>query len=177
MATIDIRDHIAHERETVYQTFRDQLEELQPYLPTVEDIEKKSQDQLDDTTVKIVRVWRAEENDVPKLAQKFITREMLKWTDTATWYDDQHLCSWDIEVGFLADAISCSGTTRYLEKGNGTEIHIEGQLKVDASKIPGVPRMVAGKVGDVVEGFVVKMITPNLKEVNRGCEKFLAKKA
>ncbi len=175
MASIDIRDTISYDRQLVYETFRDHLSEMQPYLPTIEDIEVESYDRLDDTTVKIVNIWSAEDKDVPKMAQKFIKPEMLKWTDRATWFDDQHLCNWDMEVGFLSEAIHCSGTTRYMQQGARTEVHIEGKLRVDAAKIPGVPRLVAGKVGTVVEGFVVKMITPNLKEVNRGCEKFLAK--
>lgn len=175
MARIDIRDHIAFDRKTVYETFRDHLKELQPYLPTVKSIQVESYDRLDDSVVKIVNIWKAADEDVPAMAQKFIKPEMLMWTDRATWFDDQHICNWDMEVGFLKEAISCSGTTRYIEKGNGTEVHMEGTLKVDASKIPGVPKLIAGKVSDVVEGFVIKMITPNLKEVNRGCERYLSK--
>jgi hypothetical protein len=175
MARIDIRDHVKFDRTTVYETFRDKLAELQPYLPTIKEIDVDSYDRLDDTTVKIVNIWHASDGEIPTLASKFIKPEMLQWTDRATWFDDQHLCNWDMEVGFLKEAISCSGTTRYIEKGNGTEVHIEGQLKVDASKIPGVPRLVASKVGDAVEAFVIKMITPNMKEVNRGCERYLEK--
>lgn len=175
MASIDIRDTITYDRQLVYETFRDHLAEMQPYLPTIEDIEVESYDRLDDTTVKIVNIWTAEASEIPSMAQKFIKPEMMRWTDRATWFDDQHLCNWDMEVGFLSEAIQCSGTTRYTENNNRTQVHIEGTLKVDASKIPGVPRLVAGKVSSVVESFVVKMITPNLKEVNRGCEKLLAK--
>lgn len=176
MAKIDIRDHIAYDRSTVFETFRDHLVELQPYLPTVKSIDVESRDQLDDTTLKIVNIWKAEDSDIPKLVQKFIKPEMMMWTDHATWFEDQFLCNWDMEVGFLKEAITCGGTTRYIAKGNGTEVHLEGTLTVDASKIPGVPRLVAGKVSSAVEKFVIKMITPNLKEVNRGAEKFLAKK-
>ncbi len=175
MAKIDIRDKVKYDRQTVYETFRDHLAELQPYLPTVEDIEVESYDRLDDTTVSIVNIWKAADEDVPALAQKFIKPEMLQWTDRATWFDDAYQCDWDMEVGFLSEAISCSGSTRYTEVGDHTEVHIEGDLRVDASKIPGVPKLMASKVSGVVEKFVIKMITPNMKEVNRGAEKYLAK--
>lgn len=174
MAKIDIRDAIAFPRDTVYQTFRDKLVELKPYLPTVKDIEQTSYER-DGDDVKIVNIWYAADEDIPTVASKFIKPEMLRWTDRATWHDGAHACDWDMEVGFLQEAISCSGTTYYREKGEKTEVHITGELRVDASKIPGVPRLIAGKVGDAVEKFVVKMITPNLKEVNRGAEKFLEK--
>ena len=125
--------------------------------------------------MKIVNIWKAEDDDIPALATKFIKPEMLQWTDRATWSDDRFLCEWDMEVGFLSEAIKCSGRTEYIEKDGGTEVYISGDLAVDASKIPGVPRLVAGKVSGVVEKFVVKMITPNMKEVNRGLEKYLEK--
>jgi hypothetical protein len=82
-----------------------------------------------------------------------------------------------MEVGFLEDAIDCTGETRYLKNGeDSTTIEIRGDLQVDASEIPGVPSLVAGKVGDAVENFVVKLIEPNLTDVNRGLEKYLQSK-
>jgi hypothetical protein len=47
---------------------------------------------------------------------------------------------------------------------------------VDAKNLPGVPRLLAGKIVGEVEKFVVKMITPNLTSVNRGIESYLASK-
>lgn len=173
MAKIDIRDTISHERDTIYEIFRDKLVELRPFLPTVKDIIQESYER-DGDTVNIVNTWVAADEDIPSVAQKFIKPEMLRWTDRATWHDDENSCDWDMEVGFLKEAISCAGKTYYREKNGKTEVHITGDLQVDAKKIPGVPKLLAGKVGDAVEKFVVKMITPNLKEVNRGAEKYLA---
>jgi hypothetical protein len=173
MARIDIKDTIVYDRDTVYETFRDKLLELQPYLPDIEEIIQESYER-DGDDVHIVNIWKAADEEVPAIASKFIKPEMLQWTDRATWHDDAKACDWDMEVGFLQEAISCDGTTYYREKGDGTEVHITGDLRVDASKIPGVPRLLAKKVGGAVEKFVVKMITPNLTEVNRGMEKYLA---
>lgn len=172
MAKIDIKDTIVYERDRVYETFRDELLELQPYLPTIDKIVQNEYER-DGDEVNIVNVWHAADEDIPAIASKFIKPEMLKWIDRATWHDDTYSCDWDMEVGFMQEAISCNGTTYYREKGEGTEVNITGELRVDAKKIPGVPRMLAGKVGDAVEKFVVKMITPNLTEVNRGMEKYL----
>lgn len=177
MAKIDITDTVDYPLEEVYETFRDHLAELQPFLPTIDGIDVESYERVDEDTVKIVNIWTAADSEVPKLAQKFIKPEMMKWTDRATWKDDEFLCFWEMEVGFLQEAISCSGKTVYTKAGERTKVHIQGDLKVDAKHIPGVPRLVAGKVGDTVEKFVVKMITPNMTEVNRGCEKYLDKQA
>lgn len=173
MARIDITDTIAYERDTVYEVFRDKMEDLKPFLPTVKDIIQESYER-DGDTVHIVNTWIAADEDIPSIASKFIKPEMLQWTDTATWHDDENSVDWEMEVGFLQEAISCSGTTYYRDRNGKTEVNITGELRVDAAKIPGVPRLIAGKVGSAVESFVVRMITPNLKEVNRGAEKYLA---
>lgn len=177
MAKINIKDEVAHDRETVFKTFRDELAELIPHLPDVKDIEVKDREQVDDDTLKVVNLWKAESEEVPRLARSFIKPEMLEWTDYATWHDDTWSCDWTMEVGFLNEAVTCEGTTTYKAKGeNKTEVVIDGKLEVDAKQIPGVPRLGAGKIGSVIEGFVVKLITPNLTNVNRGLESYLKEK-
>ena len=174
MAKIDIKDEVAHGREKVFKTFRDDLQALIPHLPDVKDIKVKDRKDIDDTTVQVVNLWKAEAEEIPRIARPFIKPEMLEWTDTATWREDQWECEWVIKVGFLSDAVSCKGKTRYLAKGDDkTEVTITGNLDVDAREIPGVPRIGAGKIGDVIEGFVVRLITPNLTNINRGLERYL----
>ena len=175
MARIDIRDQINFDRTTVFDTFRDDLEALADYLPDIREIERLEHERRDENTVHVVRVWKAQAEDkIPSIASKWIKPEQLQWTDHATWHEDEYRCDWTMEVGFATEAVSCSGTTYYRDADNDgrTEVHITGELKVDAKKL-GVPRLVAGKVSDAVEALVVKLITPNLKEVNRGAEKYL----
>ena len=175
MAKIDTTDEIAHDRATVFRTFRDELTELVPHLPDVKSITVKDRKEVDDQTIKVVNHWNAEAEEIPRVARSFIKPEMLEWTDYATWREDAWECDWEMEVGFLSDAVTCKGTTKYREAGeNRTRIEIDGRLDVDAAKIPGVPKLGAGKIGGVVENFVVKLITPNLTKVNRGIEKYLA---
>lgn len=177
MAEIDITDEIAHDRKTVFETFRDDLVELVPHLPDIKQITVEDREQVDDDTVEVVNLWNAEAEEIPRIARSFIKPEMLKWTDYATWNSDDWTCDWRMEVGFLPEAVTCKGTNEYRDKGDDrTEIAIRGELNVDASKIPGVPRLGAGKIGGVVENFVVKLITPNLTKVNRGLEKYLQQK-
>ncbi len=173
MAKIDIRDDIKYPLAKVYSTFRDDLARTADYLPNIESIEVEKRERVDDDTMEIVNVWKASGTEVPKLASSFIKPEMLKWTDYATWHDGETYCEWKLVLGFLPDAVSCSGSTRYTAKGDKTQVHISGELKVDASKL-GVPRLMSGKISKVVEEFVVKMVTPNLKATNRAVEEQLA---
>ncbi len=174
MTNISVEDTIHYDRETVFATFRDNLTDLLDYLPDIEDIEVESRERVDDDTLEIVNLWKASEREVPSLAKKFIKPEMLQWHDHATWHEDDWTCDWRMEVGFLEEAIECHGTNRYVEVGDDEmRIEIEGTLDVDASEIPGVPGLVAGKVSDTVESFVLKVIEPNLTDVNRGLERYL----
>ena len=177
MAKLDIRDDIDFSIERVYPAFRDRLKETAPYLPNIEEIVVEKYERIDDNTVEVVNLWKASEGEVPKVAQSFIKPDMLQWTDYATWHDDELYREWNMEVGFLSEAVKCSGETRYKAKGDRTECHISGNLEVDASKIPGVPRLLSGKLGKAVEAFVVKLITPNLRATNRAMEKYLASDA
>jgi hypothetical protein len=173
MARLNVDDTIDYEREKVFETFRDDLEELQQFLPNIVNIEQERYERKDDDTIEVVRRWTAEEKDVPTMARKFIKPEMLQWTDYAIWKEDEWVCDWEMEVGFLQDAISCKGQNRYIDEDGSTRIVIDGDLEVDATQIPGVPRLVASKVGSAVESFVVKLIEPNLTDVNRGLERYL----
>lgn len=176
MAKINIKDVVSHDRALTYNTFRDHLVDLVPFLPTVQSITVEKREEPNDSTVDVINLWKAEGEEIPKMAQAFIKPEMLQWHDHATWNNETFSCDWDMEVGFLKEAISCKGTTHYIDRNGKTEVVIDGELKVDAKKIPGVPGFMAGKIGDMVEKFVVKMITPNLTEVNRGVERYLAEK-
>lgn len=176
MAKIDIRDTISYDLTSVYETFRDHLKALAQYLPNVSEIIVEKHERTDADTTKVVNIWKASGEEIPKIAASFISPDKLQWTDFATWHDGETYCDWEMEVGFFPEAVSCKGTTRYSKDGDKTQVHISGELKVDAKKIPGVPKLLAGKIGDAVEAFAVKMVTPNLKEVNRGAEKYLASK-
>ena len=176
MAEINIKDVVKADRATVFTTFRDDLVALLPHLPDIKDIEVKEREE-EGAVVKVVNFWKADAAEIPRLAQAFVKPEMLEWTDYATWDGEKWTCSWNMEVGFLSEAVTCKGTTTYAEKGEDqTEVTIKGELTVDARKIPGVPRLGAGKIGDVIEGFVVRLITPNLTQVNRGLESYLKSK-
>lgn len=177
MAKIDIRDDIDFDIKLVYPAFRDNLKETAPYLPNIDEIVVQEHERVDENTVKVVNLWKATGEEIPKIAQSFIKPDMMKWTDRATWHDDELYCDWEMEVGFLPEAVSCKGQTRYKAKGDKTECHISGDLIVDARKIPGVPRLLAGKLGQAVEAFVVKMVTPNLRATNRAMEQYLQDEA
>lgn len=165
-------DEIPFPLEQVFAAHRDKLPEMVGDMPNVESIEVESREE-EDGLIRLVNIWHAAETDVPAIARPFIKPDMLKWTDRAEW-DLEDLCvNWNIELGFLPDAIICRGQNIFEEFDGTTRITMEGELIVNAGKIPGVPRLIAGKVGPAVEKFVVGLVEPNLRETNKVVQRYL----
>lgn len=165
-------DEIPFPAEEVFKTHRDKLPEMVEQMPNVEKIVVESREE-DDEKVHLVNIWHAAETEVPAVARPFIKRELLSWVDRATWDEDELTVEWNIELGFLPEAITCRGFNEFEEFDGVTRVTMEGELIVDANKIPGIPRMLAKKVGQVVEKFVVGLIEPNLRETNKLVERYM----
>ena len=163
-------------RALVYETYRDRLPELVPYLPDIASIEVESrEDQVDGQPGKsrLVNRWRAKGDDVPKVAQAVIKPEMLAWLDHAVWNAEAWSCDWRIETQMFTDNVRCHGHNVYEEREGITTLRIRGELDVSLSGVPGVPKFLASRVAPHVEKYIVRLLTPNLLAVASGLEKFL----
>ena len=167
-----IQEDIQFPLEDVFRVQRDELEALSDYLPTVDEIVVDSREE-DGDVVRLVNLWKGSSAEIPGIARPFIKPEMLNWIDRAEWNSATHVCNWETEVGFLPDAVEAAGTTRFEYDGETTTVIIEGEITIHARRIPGIPRIAAGKVGKAVEKFVVKMIEPNLRETTEAIGRYL----
>lgn len=159
-------------RDVVFRVYRDELVNLLPYLPNVRDIEVKSREVQGDR-VSMVNVWHGG-GDIPAAVRKFLSDSMLSWTDYAEWNESDHSCAWRSESHSFKDAVHSQGRNVFLESGAGASIiRIGGRIDVDATKIKGVPRLLAGGIGPVIERFLVKQVQDNLQEVARGVDRYV----
>ena len=164
---------IPHGRDAVYQTYRDRLSEVAAFLPDVESITVKDRKDDDGRTV-LHNVW-VSNTDIPKTAQSFLRPEHLKWDDYAIWTHDAYSVAWRIETRVFADTFRCEGTnTFYAEGDSETRVVVSGDLHIDLSSMPGVPRFLAKRLAPQVEGFIVKMIAPNLQQVNEAVGHYIS---
>lgn len=168
-----IEDRIPYPIERVYEAQREKLADLAPFLTDVERIDVLEREVLPDGRIRFLNLWVGSGHDVPTLAKGFIKPEMLRWKDYAMWNPADRTCDWRIELGFLPDAIHCAGHNTWTADGDQTVCVINGEIRIDATKVPGVPRLMAGKIGDTIEKFVVKMIEPNLKKTSEGVANYL----
>ena len=165
---------LPYPRERVFSAYRDRLPELVEYLPNIQSIRVRERKELEGGIIELVNEW-AGGGDIPAAARSVIKESMLRWTDYARWLPDRFVCEWRTEVHAFPGAIKSSGKNSYLATPTGTRLEIRGDLVCDASKIPGVPRLLAGTVGSAVEKVLVSSIATNLVEVGKGVGKLLAK--
>lgn len=168
---VEADTYIDFPRELVFRTYRDRLTELVPHLPNIRLITVESRVDEGDI-VRLLNRWEANA-DVPKVARSVVKPDMMVWLDHAVWNESAWECDWRIEHATFADQVKCGGRNRYLEEGGRTKIEIRGELSVDAARIPGVPRMLAGTVAPVIERFIVQTIRPNLVSTADGVQAFL----
>ena len=169
---LDLSLDLPYSREDVFRVYRDHLPDLVPYLPSVRSIEVTSRAE-EGKVLKLVNHWKGG-GDIPSAARRFISEDLLEWDDYATWDGERFTTQWKTVVPALKDAVDAGGLNTYEPiTHTSTRYQISGEIKVDASKIRGVPRFLAGTAGPLIESFLVASIKPNLVAVARGVEKFL----
>jgi hypothetical protein len=99
---------------------------------------------------------------------------MLRWDDFAEWDDAAKHVNWRLNIPAFPDQVRCSGRNAFFADGpNATRVILTGDLQINMKKMPGVPRILAGRIAPKLESFIVMLITPNLEKVNQSIERYL----
>ncbi len=163
MAEIYVKEQVSIYREKFYEAFRDKAGELHHHIPDVEKIETIERHDIDENTVKLVNHWKASASKIPKALRMLVNPDKLTWKEHVTYNKNEWVAKWSIEPDMVSYAVSCEGKITFEDKGNNlTEVVITGDLKIDASKIPGVPKIGSGTISRKAENFAIPMISPNL---------------
>jgi hypothetical protein len=159
-------------RDQVFVAYRDKLVQTTAHLPNIRAIEVKSREERDGK-VMLVNEWTGG-GDIPSVARAFLSGDMLKWTDHATWDSETFEVHWRTEIHAFPSAVMSTGKNRFYVAGEGTRLEIRGDFTVDAAKIPGVPRILARSVGPAIEKFFVNQIQLNSVAVAKAIGKLMA---
>lgn len=166
---------IPFSREKVFQVYRDKLPELVPYLPNIRAIIQKSRTD-EGQVVRLLNLWKGG-GEIPAAARSVLSEKLLEWDDYATWDANAYTAEWRIETPAFKEAVHAAGKNTFEAIGpERTLLTIRGELSIDGSKVPGVPKLLARTVGPIVEKFLIAAIKPNLLEVSKGVEKYLREK-
>lgn len=168
---LESKEIIGRSRKDVYSLVRDNLELVIPYLPNIDRIEVKSKNEEGDK-VNIINHWYAKA-DMPSLLKKFLKPDIFSWKDTACWDNSQFEVNYQLESFLANDLFDAKGTNSFKDLGDGqTELTIKCEVKIYPEKVPGVPRLLAGKVRPLIESLIEKMLGPNLSSLGVGLKEY-----
>jgi hypothetical protein len=169
---LDVSVDIPFARAQVFKAYRDDLPKLVPYLENVRAITVTSRTD-EGPVVKLVNRWKGG-GEIPSVVRKVVSEDLMEWDDLATWNANDFTCQWKTIVPAFQEALDAQGTNTFtVVSDTSMRFTIRGELKVDAAKVRGVPRLLAGTIGPAVESFLVGRIQPNFLTVAKGVERWL----
>jgi len=157
---------VKYPQDLVWQSIRDRLSEMVPYLDDVANITQEHRKEDDDGSLHLTNIWKADAK-IPAMLHSIIDPDSISWTDRAQWIEEKNACHWAIEPHFFPDRTRCSGITYYEPAigGRGTRITFTGELEVNAKNIPGLPGIVESTATKTIESLVTTLIPKNFRKV------------
>jgi hypothetical protein len=168
------QETIHHPIDRVYPVLRDRLAEMVPFLESVDSIEVLSRTEEADGRLRLLNLWQGNARQAPSVVRPFMTRDMVRWKDHAVWNDRENRVDWRFEAFHLDRLFDAQGANVFAAVADrSTRVEISGSLDVYPERVPGVPRLVARRLGPRVESFVIGLITPNLAQLPHAVQEFL----
>jgi len=154
----------------VFRAYRDHLPQLVEGLPRIKRIEVERRTD-EGAQTELVNIWYAA-SKIPAVAEKILP-DVLSWHDYARWDESRWRCDWRVESHVFTEAVQCSGHTTFVDLGARTRVEIEGDIRIDLSKVR-VPELLANPISNSVERFFVRLFTPNLLSISDALEDYLS---
>jgi hypothetical protein len=169
---IESSDIVEQSAEEVYRIVRDQMQLIVPYMPNIEKIEQVEREDRQGGP-RIVNHWTAK-SQLPAIASRFVSPEILSWVDRARWNDATYSVEYEIEGKWRPDLYTCRGLNSFRPDGAGrTEVRVSVELRIHGDRLPGIPKLLAGRVVPAVEEFVRRLMQPNLTSLAKGLQAYL----
>jgi hypothetical protein len=166
-----LSQELTHPVERVFETCRDRLVELVPFLKGIDAIEVLERHE-DGGRTRLVNRWRASTTTAPAIVRPFLPTRALSWIDRALWDPVARLCAWEFELNLLPEALHCAGVNHFRERPGGSLLEVTGSLTVDLRSLH-IPARFCG-AGPKVEAYLLGRVRPNLAAVGRAVEQFLS---
>ena len=158
--------------ELVWTTFRDHLPEISAQQDDIEYVKVEKRVKKKPDAIHVVSLWKSNPS-IPGFIKKVITPDLLIWTDTAIWDNEEHICHFTIDTHYKIEDVKCEGTIHFesTSAGKHTRITYSGQLTIE--KTPRSSIFMTGFVIKAIEAFAERMIETNFSKVVKSCEERL----
>ena len=151
--------------EHLFTTLRDRLPKLAETMEEIEAIQELERRNIGDAQV-VVNHWHARQT-IPPFLQERLGQTRIDWLDRASWHEQQLLCTWEIEPSLGGGAITCSGTTEFIQAmgGRGTRARFAGNLNIAPEYLGSVIGGFHGPVKSLVEMIATSLIPANFRSI------------
>ena len=165
---------VKHPKKVVWETLRDRLADMVPFLDDVAAIQQVERRESGNGAVRLTNLWKAD-IEIPDAIRSILHASEVSWLDRAEWFQLRDRCEWQIEPQFFTDHIHCAGTTSFEPAigGRGTRITFEGKLDITINHIPGVPRFMQGTATKAIESLVTTLIPKNFQKLTAALSNLL----
>ena len=144
--------------ESVWEMMFQRLPQIASAVEEIENVKEIERTEISILVTKVVNVWKAKPK-FPGFISKHIKPEMLEWTDTATWYENDRKIEWTITSHYLK-GMENSGSTLFEPAmgGKGCRITFAGALNLNSGA--GLPDfgVLNGAMLKAAESIMVQMI-------------------
>jgi hypothetical protein len=168
---------VKHPKPVVWETMRDRLTEMAPFLDDVSSIKQLDRTDLVNGGVRLTNLWKAD-IEIPEAIRSVLHASDVSWLDRAEWFQTNSRCEWQIEPQFFTEHIKCHGTTIFEPAigGRGTRITFEGIIDITLNNIPGVPNFMLGTATKAIESLVTTLIPKNFQKMATAMSNLLEQK-
>ena len=148
-------------RGDIWAAIRDRLPAVAAQMPNVASVNQIERLVREDGTLCIVNEWRLR-FAVPPGLRDMVEGE-LGWTDRSAWDESAYTCRWAIAPFFLANRLSCTGTTAFERAlgGEGAKVTMEGTLALSSAALGPL----SGPVAGIAELVLTTIIPKNLRSL------------
>ncbi|MBF0227230.1 MAG: hypothetical protein HQK76_17425 [Desulfobacterales bacterium] len=163
MYQIYIEEFFPYPVRDTFEATTKEFDPLQKYIPNLTLLKTVETKMLDEGR----KWWNLRfhgDSAIPAVARPIIKPSMLRWTQHMVCDHNEMTIEWKIITDYFTEHIECSGMTYYHTEKDGTKIEIDGNFSITLEKIPGIPSIIVRKAVAIVEPFIGRLITPNMKE-------------
>ncbi len=152
--------------ERVRRTLCDHLEDLVPYLPSIESIEILARVASEPGKTRVESLWQGSKDLLPVLIRPFVSKQALAWRDVGDWDHEHGDVDWTIQPTRFKRLYDCGGTHCIEEIDPTTSrVRMSGSITVHQEHLKGIPKRWRKGLAPRIEAFIIKRMKPNLQQV------------
>ncbi|MEO8763369.1 MAG: hypothetical protein ABI416_03740 [Ginsengibacter sp.] len=162
--------------DIAWNTMLNKLPDIANDVDDLESITEIERTILPGNMTRVVNVWKSKPR-LPAMVMKYINPDMLAWTDTANWKEEDKTIEWEIRSHHFHEEMHCKGTTVFETAmgGKGCRLTFSGSLEWKGKVLSLSFGILDSTIAKAVEGVLTQMIPSNFRKITEVMSKYIEK--